>query len=61
MQDLGHSIIGDKKYGSTKNPLRRMGLHARVLAFRHPITGEEVRFETEIPKEFLSLFGGQQG
>jgi len=57
MQDIGHSIIGDKKYGSTKNPLRRMGLHARVLAFRHPITGEEVRFETEIPKDFLSLFG----
>lgn len=61
MQDLGHSIIGDKKYGSTKNPLRRMGLHARVLAFRHPITGEDVRFETEIPKDFLSLFGGQLG
>lgn len=57
MQDIGHSIIGDKKYGSTKNPLRRMGLHARVLAFRHPITGEEVRFETAIPKEFLSVFG----
>jgi 23S rRNA pseudouridine1911/1915/1917 synthase len=56
MQDIGHSIIGDKKYGSTKSPLRRMGLHARVLAFRHPITGEEMRFETEIPKEFLSLF-----
>lgn len=56
MQDIGHSIIGDKKYGSTKSPLRRIGLHARVLAFRHPISGEDVRFETEIPKEFLSLF-----
>lgn len=56
MQDLRHPIIGDKKYGSLKNPIRRLGLHARVLAFRHPITGEDVRFETEIPKEFLSLF-----
>lgn len=56
MQDIGHPIIGDKKYGSTKNPLRRLGLHARVLAFCHPITGENLRFETEIPKEFLSLF-----
>lgn len=56
MQDMGHPIIGDKKYGSTKNPLRRLGLHARVLAFQHPLTGEELRFETEIPKEFLSLF-----
>lgn len=56
MQDMGHPIIGDKKYGSTKNPLRRLGLHARVLAFQHPLTGEDLRFETEIPKEFLSLF-----
>ncbi|MEA4900822.1 RluA family pseudouridine synthase [Desulfitobacterium sp.] len=56
MQHIGHPIIGDKKYGSIKNPIRRLGLHARVLAFRHPITGEDVRFETEIPKEFISLF-----
>lgn len=56
MQEIGHSIIGDKKYGSLKSPLRRLGLHARVLAFRHPTTGEAMRFETEIPKEFLSLF-----
>ncbi len=56
LQDLGHSIIGDKKYGSTKNPLQRLGLHARVLAFRHPVTGQTVRFETPIPPEFLNLF-----
>ncbi|MHB1651555.1 MAG: RluA family pseudouridine synthase [Desulfitobacteriaceae bacterium] len=56
MQDLGHSIIGDKKYGAMKSPIRRLGLHARVLAFRHPVTGEEVRFETQIPQEFLRLF-----
>lgn len=56
MQDIGHSIIGDKKYGSTKQPIGRLGLHAQVLAFKHPITGEEVRYETDIPKEFLNLF-----
>ncbi len=56
MQDLGHSIIGDKKYGSTKDPINRLGLHARVLAFRHPVTNEELRFESEIPVEFLRLF-----
>lgn len=56
MQDLGHSVIGDKKYGATKSPIARLGLHARVLAFKHPITGEEVRYETDIPKEFLNLF-----
>ena len=61
MKDLGHSIIGDKKYGATQNPVHRLGLHARVLVFRHPITGKELRFETPIPKKFLRLFSNEQG
>jgi 23S rRNA pseudouridine1911/1915/1917 synthase len=56
MKDIGHSVVGDKKYGSVLNPLRRMGLHARVLAFRHPVTGKEVHFETPIPRKFSELF-----
>ena len=56
MQDIGHSIVGDKKYGSKQNPIGRLGLHARVLAFQHPTTGENIRFETRIPNAFLRLF-----
>jgi 23S rRNA pseudouridine1911/1915/1917 synthase len=56
MKDLGHSIIGDKKYGATQNPVNRLGLHARVLVFRHPITGKELHFETPTPRKFLRLF-----
>lgn len=56
MKDIGHSVIGDKKYGATKHPIGRIGLHAQVLAFKHPITGEVVRYESEIPKVFLNLF-----
>jgi 23S rRNA pseudouridine1911/1915/1917 synthase len=56
MQDIKHPIIGDTKYGSTQNPIRRMGLHAQVLAFTHPKTGKPCRFETDIPKKFLQLF-----
>ena len=55
MQDLGHSVIGDFKYGARQDPIRRLGLHARVLAFRHPTTGAVLRFETPIPAEFLRL------
>ncbi len=55
MQDINHTIIGDKKYGSRLNPIRRMGLHAQVLAFTHPTTGEPCHFETAIPQKFLSL------
>lgn len=56
MQDISHPIIGDTKYGSSQSPIRRMGLHAQVLAFTHPKTGKPCRFETEIPKKFLQLF-----
>ncbi len=56
MQDLGNSIVGDAKYGSTRNPLRRLALHARVLAFTHPVTRSLLRFETPVPPDFLRLF-----
>lgn len=56
MQDLGHPIVGDKKYGSKLNPIGRLGLHARVLAFEHPTTGKVIRFETPIPKLFSNQF-----
>ncbi len=56
MKEMGHPVIGDKKYGSTVNPIGRTGLHARVLAFIHPMTGKEIRYETAIPQRFLALF-----
>lgn len=56
MQLIKHSIIGDKKYGSTISPINRLGLHAKVLAFTHPITKEQMRFETSVPSSFLKLF-----
>ena len=55
-KDLGHPLIGDDKYGAQTNPIRRLGLHAWVLAFNHPISGEPLRFETSIPEKFLRLF-----
>lgn len=56
MQDLGHSVVGDKKYGSTKNPIKRLGLHAHTIVFKHPITKEVLSFTRKIPEAFLSLF-----
>lgn len=56
MKEMGHPVIGDKKYGSSVNPIGRTGLHARVLAFIHPITGKEIRYETAVPYKFLTLF-----
>jgi 23S rRNA pseudouridine1911/1915/1917 synthase len=56
LQDINHPVVGDSKYGSTINPLRRLALHAQVLAFTHPKTHQDWLFETEIPKNFLNLF-----
>lgn len=56
MKDIGHPVVGDKKYGSKKNPIGRLGLHARVLAFTHPTTKQKLRFETKIPDKFLHPF-----
>jgi 23S rRNA pseudouridine1911/1915/1917 synthase len=56
MKDIGFPIVGDEKYGSKTDPMNRLGLHAWVLAFVHPITQEEMYFETPIPRKFLWLF-----
>lgn len=56
LQGLGHPICGDKKYGSTTSPIGRLGLHARILAFIHPMTLENVTFETPVPRNFLNVF-----
>ena len=55
-QTLGHSIIGDKKYGATEDPLGRTGIHAIKLVFMHPKTHKEVVFETKPPEDFLKVF-----
>ena len=62
MQDLKHPIVGDFKYGSTAEAYGarhdvagRLCLHAYLLAFRHPITGEVLKFETPFPSAFTKL------
>jgi 23S rRNA pseudouridine1911/1915/1917 synthase len=67
---IGHPLLGDSVYGSgfkTKAALLgdraraalaalgRQALHAAVLGFEHPATGERLRFESQPPKDFLRL------
>ncbi|WP_106766648.1 RluA family pseudouridine synthase [Paenibacillus faecalis] len=56
MEDIGHPIVGDKKYGSKSKILGRLGLHAKALAFIHPTSGELMRFESSIPHSFMRTF-----
>ena len=58
MADLGHPVVGDRKYGSDEDPMRRLGLHAYMLCFTHPVTGKHLRFETPVPFCFEKLLNG---
>lgn len=54
--DMGHPVCGDTKYGNGDDPLHRLCLHAYLLCFTHPVTGERLEFATPIPTSFRSLF-----
>ncbi len=56
MNDLGHTIVGDDKYGNPKDPLARLGLHAAALALIHPRTKKEMVFRATMPPAFYGLF-----
>ncbi|WP_262173640.1 RluA family pseudouridine synthase [Saccharococcus sp. Marseille-Q5394] len=54
MEEIGHPVVGDKKYGSTVNPIKRLGLHATALTIVHPGTNEVMKFESQIPSSFIN-------
>ena len=57
MASLGHPLLGDTVYGSSKNPYHLQGqaLHAMILGFVHPITGKYLEFEAPLPEYFSKL------
>ena len=62
MASIGHPLAGDPVYGPKAVITRLQGqcLHAKVLGFTHPITGETMRFEVPLPPwftEFLHSLG----
>jgi len=75
MAHIGHPLIGDDDYGSgfktkinrLEEPLKsavsgfgRQALHAGLLAFRHPASGETLRFESSYPSDFADLLSSLQ-
>ena len=55
-QLAGHPIAGDKKYGALTDPFKRLGLHAHLLAFKHPMGGRKILITSPLPEVFEKSF-----
>ena len=67
MAYIGHALMGDPTYGGRRklgsdrpgaevgNSFNRQALHAQTLGFRHPVTNEDIRFESPLPADFAQL------
>lgn len=58
MSSIGHPLLGDEVYGPKKCPfkgLQGQTLHAKVIGFIHPSSGEYVEFDSELPEYFEDL------
>jgi 23S rRNA pseudouridine1911/1915/1917 synthase len=76
MAHIGHPLLGDAVYGAgfrtkanrlpppAQEALTRLGrqaLHAAILGFEHPVTGETLRFESPLPPDLTGLLGAFRG
>lgn len=52
---VGCPILGDEKYEARSNPADRLALHATALRFTHPVTGQELAFQSPLPKELVAV------
>ncbi|MFQ6016991.1 MAG: RluA family pseudouridine synthase [Kiloniellaceae bacterium] len=70
LTEKGHPLLGDPLYGragagrlqrlpaaarAALGSLGRQALHAKTLGFRHPVTGEELRFDSQLPGDIRDL------
>ena len=64
LASIGNALLGDPVYGRTPAPLRdtlkrldfrRQALHAAVLGFIHPVTGNALSFSSELPSDMAEL------
>ena len=59
LKELGHPIIGDRRFGAATDPIQRVALHATDLGFNHPATGQAVRYVSPAPASFFRAVGTQ--
>ena len=55
MTYIGHPVVNDPMYGRGKATEFGQMLHSKSIKFKHPVTGEELFFEVDPPREFLDV------
>lgn len=58
MKFIGHPLVGDPMYGKSKSikmDTEGQALHAAILGFKHPLTGEILQFEAPMPQDMKDL------
>lgn len=76
MAHTGHGLVGDQTYGGRRKlsqkalpeaaypalaAFDRQALHAAELGFDHPVTGEYLLFEADLPDDMAGLLSSLQG
>lgn len=55
MKSIGHPLIGDFLYNPENTDMNRQALHSRSLEFYHPVTGEKMYFEVDLPSDMQEI------
>ena len=57
LAEIGFPVIGDEVYSNGKNEFNVKGqcLHAKLLEFKHPITGKKMKLEAPLPEYFQNI------
>ncbi len=64
--EAGHPVLGDPRYQAAAArhrdwPYERIALHAQTLGFEHPITGEQMLFDSRLPAEMVRFINQSRG
>jgi tRNA pseudouridine32 synthase/23S rRNA pseudouridine746 synthase/23S rRNA pseudouridine1911/1915/1917 synthase len=57
LSEMGHPVVGDRKYGKGNDEYGALALHAVSISFTHPVSGKRLTFKPGIPDFFVRLVG----
>lgn len=57
LADIGHAVVGDRKYGNQRGPYRHLALHSQRISLEHPTSGKWLTFVAKVPEYFAALVG----